>query len=873
MQLAQLKKAGIGGNYMIPFFWQHGEPAPILLEELEKIHAAGIGAVCVESRPHPDFAGPGWWRDLDLIMEACREKGMEVWVLDDARFPTGYANGAAKDSPHRKLFLKEKHVDIPGPQQGVSILTEIPEGDGRSCEEDRVIAVVAARRIPGKTADHSTHINLHPAPVEEVVDLTPLIRDDVIYWDVPEGLWRVFIMAESRSSGNDWQDRYLNPLEREGTQILIDAVYQPHYQRYRADFGRTFRGFFSDEPQFGSGYGYHAMPGVYPFLALPWQPGLPALLDAALGEDSRRYWPGIWYDIGPDTKRIRYAYMDAVSRLYGENFTGVIGDWCRAHGVEYMGHVIEENNAHARLGAGAGHYFRALWGQDYAGIDLVLHGVIPGIKGQSHAQSARMFEADDDFYYYLLAQLAVSLAQLDPKKRGRAMCEIFGAFGWQEGLQQMKWYADFFLSRGINCFVPHAFSPKEFPDPDSAPHFYARGHNPQYRYFHKLMGYMNRCCELIGGGRTLARAAVLYHAEAEWSGRDYMKSQQPLKLLNQSQIEAAVLPADLLGEALVENGELSVNGNRYGALVVPYAQALPAEILRRLAGLAAEGATVLFADGFPEASSTAHLEDPREQLAAAGCRALPLEALPGALSHLRAATTPEPQPELKLYPYRGADGEGVYLLFNEDIHAAIDTTLTFTEGRAPVWYDAMENRVLAAEASRQGDHVTVQVHMEPCEAAILVFGDSPPEAEVPWTGTSSAFPLEGPWQVSSATAEQYPDFAPEPAVTGPGNLNRPDGLPRFSGTLRYETGFDWQGAASAVLDLGEVGETAEVWLNGDPCGVRIAPPYRWEVSPRSGRNTLRVEVTNTLVYQLHDRQSGFQAIRPWGLIGPVRMWL
>ena len=43
--------------------------------------------------------------------------------------------------------------------------------------------------------------------------------------------------------------------------------------------------------------------------------------------------------------------MDAVTKLVRESFSRQIGDWCRAHGVQYIGHVIEDNNAHTRTGA------------------------------------------------------------------------------------------------------------------------------------------------------------------------------------------------------------------------------------------------------------------------------------------------------------------------------------------------------------------------------------------------------------------------------------------------------------------------------------------------------------------------------------------
>lgn len=56
---------------------------------MEKIFNCGIRAVCLESRPHPDFVGEGWWKDLDIIMEEARNRQMRVWVLDDSHFPTG----------------------------------------------------------------------------------------------------------------------------------------------------------------------------------------------------------------------------------------------------------------------------------------------------------------------------------------------------------------------------------------------------------------------------------------------------------------------------------------------------------------------------------------------------------------------------------------------------------------------------------------------------------------------------------------------------------------------------------------------------------------------------------------------------------------
>ena len=88
-----------GENYILPFFWQHGETEEVLREYMAAIDASNIKAVCVESRPHPDFCGEKWWQDMDVILDEARKRHMKVWILDDSHFPTGFANGALKDYP------------------------------------------------------------------------------------------------------------------------------------------------------------------------------------------------------------------------------------------------------------------------------------------------------------------------------------------------------------------------------------------------------------------------------------------------------------------------------------------------------------------------------------------------------------------------------------------------------------------------------------------------------------------------------------------------------------------------------------------------------------------------------------------------------
>lgn len=855
---------GNASNHIFPFLWIHGENEERLREMVRRIQEAGIGAVCVESRPHPDFLGPSWWRDMDIILDELKKRNMKLWMLDDAHFPTGYANGKAIGTPHCRMFLHERHLDIQGPKKGASILLTGPK---RPLPDNAVLlAVVAARRIEGKDMDDSTPIDIYFPPVEQLTDLTDLVVDDAVYWDIPEGRWRIFMISQYS------EDTYINVLTEEGTDILINEVYVKHYQHYADEFGKTFLGFFSDEPQLGGCISCHATIGKYPKLRLPWSRDMHDKLNHCLGSETRLYWPGLWYETGEMTAKIRHAYMDTVTSLFQKNFSERIGSWCRSHGVSYIGHVIEDGNAHARLGPGPGHYYRAMWGEDFGGIDMVLHGIIPGMKGGSHRSAFRM-ESDEDFYYYCLAHMATSIAHIDPKKKGRTVCELYGAYGWQEGLREMKWAADFMLARGINHFVPHAFSSKDFPDEDHPPHFYAQGHNPQYRYLGVLMSYINRISAILSDTCHITHAAVLYHAEAEWAGGNYMKSQIPVKIMTQNLLEADIIPGDMLDTAICKNGMMYLNTQSYCALVVPYAEFLPSRIIKSILKLRAKNIPVIFITDFPDASSS----DPMEaghMLAQSGCIVCSLDQLYHKLAIIQKPLiwTDDFCPDLKIYPCM-KEKAMYFFMHNEGIINDIHTVLHVRDKRIPILYDPMENRAYPANYQPNGpDRMDIVIKLHAWETRILIFGEevsaltqAPPDIQH-WD-TSVLKNVK--WSVFLKYADPDACFIPSD-IHAPVNLNAPGMLPHFSGTIRYEAVVNMP-AGVLALNLGEAGETAQVWVNNRDLGVRLQPPYIFylEDTAFAGEYQIRIDVTNTLGYQQRDYLSQFQPLSASGLIGPL----
>ena len=103
--------------------------------------------------------------------------------------------------------------------------------------------------------------------------------------------------------------------------------------------------------------------------------------------------------------------------------------------------------------------------------------------GAANLHRKGMTDTDGEFFHHVLGRLGASAGHLDPKKKGRTMAELFGAYGWNFGVRDMQYLLEHFLTKGINYLVPHAFSMAEYPDPDCPPHYYAGGNNPEFPYF------------------------------------------------------------------------------------------------------------------------------------------------------------------------------------------------------------------------------------------------------------------------------------------------------------------------------------------------------------------------------------------------------
>lgn len=844
-------------GYILPFLWLHGESHERLRQEILAIKESGCNEFCAESRPYENFCKEQWWADFAFILETARELGMRVWLLDDRHFPTGYANGyleAPERAQLRKRQLRERQGEAIGPMKNAKLHVK---GWLRPDHGERIVSVIAYRHT-----DEAEGLDFASA-----TDLTDTLRDGMVYFDVPEGVWRICVTIETDANAPAGRfQHYIDMLNPDSCHAMIDAVYQPHFDHFKEYFGNTFRGFFSDEPAFLNRLGsYQSMPGVM-FEVLPWRADLPALMAQSAGVEEavmRLAIPGLWEDIGEMTATVRAHYMNVITKLYRDNFSRLLGDWCRAHGVLYIGHVIEDQGAHMHLGYGSGHFFRALDGQDMAGIDIVLHQDIPGLADHCHRASITEGGlADPTFFRYTLPKLAASHAHIQPQKQGRAMCEIFGAFGWAAGLPFMRGLADIMLCSGINHFVPHAFSPKK-EDPDCPPHFYNGGKNLQYPLFKHLIGYMGRCAHILCGATHRADVAVYYNAEGEWCGGEHQVFHRVCKALTTDLIDFDIIPFDTLDEAAVQDSKLEVNGERYGALILSQSATLPYSRLLCFARLAKAGLPVIFTDSLPLRSAEG--KDIADLLPC--FQAVPNEALAAYLrEHGLCHLSGEGRGLSHLRFYHASRGkEELYVFSNEDLYGHVDAVLTLPQSGECLIYEPFDNRCYRGLAKDGRLHLK----LERGNLLIILFDQKPHNGIEAFRHEAERRPLAALFDIAVRN-EGDRAFSPLATASPLFDISAPDRLPRFSGEIRYTARFTAQ-SGFTVLDLGQVGETAEVWLNGQYLGARINAPYKFSLRDAlcEGENQLEILVRSNLGHRRRDHLSRFIQIPPSGILGDV----
>ena len=244
------------------------------------------------------------------ILRAGAARGMGPIVFyDEWGYPSGMAGGHlySKYPQHGAKSLEKVERDVAGPAR---VELEIPGG----------IPVGAVRMR---------------LDTRELVDVSGSLRGRRLDCRVPGGRWKVmaFYLDPEASLGQGVKSGYVDYLDPEAVRAYIGLVYQAHYDHLKEFWGTQLRITHYDEPAL------HTAAGK------AWTPGFNQAFEKEYGYSPMKYYPALWYDIGPDTAAARNALWGFRAKLFSESYIRQLDDWCRAHGIMTSGHLDQEEIA------------------------------------------------------------------------------------------------------------------------------------------------------------------------------------------------------------------------------------------------------------------------------------------------------------------------------------------------------------------------------------------------------------------------------------------------------------------------------------------------------------------------------------------------
>jgi len=840
---------------LVPFWFWNGD---LRYEELERQLHEMISKNVMQFIIHArrgllvPYLSQEWFDRVKHTVEKAKEMGMKAWIYDEENWPSGYAGGVVIEGQpdFRAKNLKLTAEKVRGQTQ---VELAIPDGE---------LVSACAYKLQGCENSNllESEESLFVVDVNTYHDVSDRVSDGKLSLNLLEcaGDWLVCFFTLHYT---DWwaaysNDAYVDLLDEKVVQKFIETTHVEYEKRVGEYFGDTVVGFFTDEPGFYNNF-WDRNPQT-----VPWTRRFLEYFESQKGYDLKPYLLLLWHNGISEHNhqhKVRYDYYDVFSKLYQQTFFKRLYDWCGQRNLQSIGHVNNEELIvdHSRY---SGHFFRSMRYLHTPGIDV--------IEGKRAKDS-------------IVPKLVSSASHLF--SASRTMSETYGVFGWKMTMEEMKWTADWQYVRGVNLMVPHAFyysiegdrrnecPPSEF------------FQNTWWKYFEKYSDYMRRLSFLLSQGRHVADIAVYYPIASIWA--NLAPGDAPIaddidetfrvvsdELLC-NQLDFDYLDDDAFVDIVrVEDGKLKANDEEFDILILPHVTTIPLATLVKLEEFQSQGGTIIAVDTLPnqcvEWTKDAEISVRMAKLVAQMLRLGRDDIMQASCfrTHTRDVLLSEKNRDIK-YLHRRMGNTDAYFIVNESPDKA-DIEITFRSSGIPQeWNPEMGEIAEVQDYTRENGRTAIPLTLYGWNSTVIVFdSDRKPEpciskklvekGEIEITGEWN-FSLEGEVeQRQIRELQSWTEF----------------GFPHYSGSAVYEKCFDVPpdfAAGILVLDLGDVHDTAEVWLNEKFVGVRVWRPYHFDVTEhvKKGGNKLKIIVTNTLENEFNRNPL------PSGLLGKVRLLL
>ena len=374
-----------------------------LIRQLHIFKEMGMGGAFLHSRVglKTEYLGQEWFDLTNAVADEAEKIGMEAFLYDEDRWPSGSAGGMVTENPAYRMNF-------------VTLYT-MPAEEFKWDNDSIVSAFVC--KLDG--IDYSELERLTPES-----DMTRYAGRTVLKFQHE---------TEKCSDGYNGTT-YLDPMNREATDRYIYLTHDQYEKHCGARLGGNIQGIFTDEPHRGGLFTSHesktdgVTSGIH---HIPWTPKLPKEYKKTYGEDLTAELPKIFLrENGERVNDAKWQYCDLVQTLFLKNFAKPQYDWCTKHNMIYTGHVLHENSFSNQVTM-QGSLMRFYEYQHNPGVDML---------------------TEHDNSYWVVKQLSSAARQLDKKW---LLSELYGCTGWQFNFANHKAVGDWQALFGINVRCHH----------------------------------------------------------------------------------------------------------------------------------------------------------------------------------------------------------------------------------------------------------------------------------------------------------------------------------------------------------------------------------------------------------------------------------
>lgn len=619
----------------------------------------------------------------------------------------------------------------------------------------------------------------------------------------------------------------------------------------------------------------------YEVYGASWSPGLFDAFQKDHGYDLRLHLRELMSADGNEmVGRVKSDYRETMSNMLLHNFTQNWTNW--AHGLKSM----TKNQSHGSPGN-----LLDLYGTvDIPECETFGSSKfnIPGLR----RDSADVRNVDPD---PIMLKFASSAGHVNSKPLISSETFTWLTEHFKTSYSQCKPEVEQIFLSGVNHVFYHGttYSPEDVKFPGWL--FYASMNmvpdNSLWSHASGLNGYITRVQSVLQAGKADNEVLMYWPIYDAWShpkGMEMTLAIHDIKewltptafYKNANDLQAKGYSLDFVSDLALSKStgskagvKTSANAN-YKVLVVPECTLMPVETLRQILKLAAEGATVIFQKLPEDVPGLANLETRRAELKQAlatlkfantgGVKQAMVGAgrvmLSGDLDDaLTAAAVPaEKLVETGLkFTRRDVNGNKYYYLVNHT-NKAVDTRIPLNGKYASVTImDPQSGRYGLAAVKAAQNKTNVRVQLQSGEALILL------AAVQAKTGVSAWKYLDKPTgEITLANTWNLNFTQGGPKLPSPKKLDKliswtdlgDTTAVSFSGTGVYTSTFTLPAktAGEYVLELGQVDESARVWINGKDAGILWSIPFKTRVGSllKAGINTIKIEVDNLMANRI-----------------------